>query len=138
MSEYINEVFSTISNELVANAEKQDALNSAIVGDAFYGHRGVDQKRIAREGVAWVALLLRKNADYDSSAWKRPVLAPECDVDTAMRVRMSDKIERIMSLLKKDGPEVAEESIRDTMRDLGAYCLLWLACPNDVVSEVKQ
>jgi hypothetical protein len=119
---------------------EDDAIqsNKTVVVDALDGNRGLDQFRIAKEGIAWVSLLLRKNADYDSSAWKRPVLAPECDVDTAMRVRMSDKIERIMSLLKKDGPEVAEESIRDTMRDLGAYCLLWLACPNDVVSEVKQ
>jgi hypothetical protein len=119
---------------------EDDAIqsNKTVVVDALDGNRGLDQFRIAKEGIAWVSLLLRKNADYDSSAWKRPVLAPECDVDTAMRVRMSDKIERIMSLLKKDGPEVAEESIRDTMRDLGAYCLLWLACPNDVVSEVRQ
>jgi hypothetical protein len=107
-----------------------------ITMDAIRGIRGPDQQRIATEGLAWLSLLLRKNADYGSSAWKKPVLAPECDVDTAMRVRMSDKIERIQSLLAKDGPEVAEESIRDTMRDLGAYCLLWLACPNDVVSEV--
>jgi hypothetical protein len=106
-----------------------------ITMDAIRGIRGPDQQRIATEGLAWLSLLLRKNADYGSSAWKKPVLAPECDVDTAMRVRMSDKIERIQSLLAKDGPEVAEESIRDTMRDLGAYCLLWLACPNDKVVE---
>ena len=106
-----------------------------VFDQALRGIRGPDQQRIANEGLAWVSLLLRKNADYGTSAWKKPVLAPECDVDTAMRVRMSDKIERIQSLLAKDGPEVAEESIRDTMRDLGAYCLLWLACPNDKVVE---
>jgi hypothetical protein len=44
---------------------------------------------------------------------------------------MSDKIERITSLLSKDDPEVVDESIRDTVRDLGAYCLLWLVCPQE-------
>jgi hypothetical protein len=100
---------------------------------AFCNERGPDQRRIADEGVKWLGMLLRKNADYGCSAWQPPILAPECDVDTAMRVRMSDKIARLTSLLQKDGPEVAEESIRDTMRDLGAYCLLWLACPNEVL-----
>lgn len=109
--------------------ERQGAIDRLVVEEAWLGNRGPDQERIAKEGLAWVSLLLRKNADYGSSAWKAPVLAPECDVDTAMRVRMSDKIERIQSLLSKDGAEVAEESIRDTIRDLGAYCLLWLACP---------
>ena len=112
---------------------EDDAIqsNKTVVVDALDGNRGLDQFRIAKEGIAWVSLLLRKNADYDSSAWKRPVLAPECDTDTAMRVRMSDKIERITSLLSKGDPEVVDESIRDTVRDLGAYCLLWLACPQE-------
>jgi hypothetical protein len=99
------------------------------VSSALSGERGPDQQRIAEEGIKWLALLLRKNADYGGSAWQPPVLAPECDADTAMRVRMSDKIARITSLLQKGGPEVAEESIRDTMRDLRAYYLLWLTQP---------
>lgn len=113
--------------------ERQLLIDRQVMNEALLGRRGKDQERIAREGLAWVALLLRKNADYGSSAWQPPVLAPECDPDTAMRVRMSDKVARIQSLLAKDTAEVAEESIRDTMRDLGAYCLLWLACPNEVI-----
>lgn len=100
-----------------------------LIAKAMNGDQGDGQQRIAEEGAAWVALLLRKNSDYGSSAWKAPVLAPECDSDAAMRVRMSDKIERICSLLPKGDPEVSSESLEDTIRDLGAYCLLWLTRP---------
>jgi len=131
MSDSFNEYETELHQAIEDPAERQNALNFLVMEDAFLGKRGPDQERIAREGVAWVALLLRKNADYGSSAWKRPVLAPECDTDTAMRVRMSDKIERITSLLSKGDPEVVDESIRDTVRDLGAYCLLWLVCPQE-------
>lgn len=99
-----------------------------LIVSAMDGDRGVDQQRIAEEGAAWVALLLRKNSDYGSAAWKNPVLAPECNSDSAMRVRMSDKIERIQSLLSKGEAEVSE-SLEDTVRDLGSYCLLWLTRP---------
>ena len=131
MSESFNEHETELHQAIEDPAERQNALNFLVMEDALLGRRGPDQERIAKEGIAWVSLLLRKNADYGGSAWKRPVLAPECDTDTAMRVRMSDKIERITSLLSKGDPEVVDESIRDTVRDLGAYCLLWLACPQE-------
>lgn len=110
--------------------ERQELIDQALVRDAWLGKRGDSQEKIAKEGIAWLALLLRKNQDYGSSAWKRPVLAPECDQESAIRVRMSDKIERIGSLLSKRKHEVKQESLRDTIRDLGAYCLLWLIGPN--------
>ncbi len=57
------------------------------------------------------------------------MLAPECDPGIAIRVRMSDKINRLTQLLKASGTEV-DESFDDTLRDLGAYCILELARPN--------
>ncbi len=99
-----------------------------LVVAAFCGERGAEQKHIAFEVAAWGAMLLRKNADYGSSVWRTPLLAPECDPGTAIRVRISDKIARLQSLLAKPA-EVASESIEDTLRDLGAYCLLELARP---------
>lgn len=99
------------------------------VVEALHGTRGDDQGRIAEVGIRWLATLLRKNADYGSSAWKAPILAPECDVAAAIRVRMGDKVERIRSLLSKGGAEVASESLEDTVGDLGSYCLLLLARP---------
>ncbi len=98
--------------------------------EALSGSRGADQKRIAETGVEWIETILSKNADYGSSVFEVPELAPECNADAAIRVRMSDKINRIRSLLKRP-PEVAGESLADSMRDLGAYCLLWLARPSD-------
>ena len=100
-----------------------------LIREALESIRGPDQERIAVEGMKWVALLLRKNSDYGNSVWKPPILAPECSVSTAIRVRMSDKIERITNLLKSGSQEVVSESIDDTLRDLGAYCLLELCRP---------
>lgn len=99
-----------------------------LLADALTGVRGVDQARIAVEVLRWGAMLLRKNRDYGSSAWQRPLLAPDCDSGVAIRVRMSDKINRLVSLLEGEA-EIADESVDDTLRDLGAYCLLELARP---------
>lgn len=101
--------------------------------DALTGCRGPEQKRIAETGIAWIALLLRKNRDYGCSVWQVPTLAPECNPDAAIRVRMSDKITRLQTLLSVTGGPEVDESIGDTIRDLGAYCLLWQAMPKDEV-----
>lgn len=101
-----------------------EVLQTALTGD-----RGADQESIAREVIKWGAMLLRKNRDYGSSVWQSPILAPECTPGTAIRVRMSDKLNRLMTLLVQP-PEVVNESIDDTLRDLGAYCLLELARPD--------
>jgi len=102
-----------------------------IVLRADHGDRGADQKLIAEEGLTWIALMLRKNKDYGSAIFKPAVLAPDVEVTATIRVRMSDKISRLSHLLKDNDPEV-EESIDDTVRDLGAYCLLYL------VSKAKE
>lgn len=98
------------------------------IEDALAGKRGAGQTAIAREVVRWGALMLRKNSDYGGAVWDRPLLAPECDPGVAIRVRMSDKLSRLISLLQRPA-EVNDESIDDTLRDLGAYCLLELARP---------
>ena len=110
--------------------DEEKALDDAmyILEESLTGNRGSDQLAIAQEVVRWGALLLRKNADYGSSVWRSPILAPDCDPGVAIRVRMSDKINRLASLLDRPG-EVADESLDDTLRDLGAYCLLELARP---------
>lgn len=106
-----------------------------VLEEALAGIRGPDQQRIATVGVDWIGLLLAKNSDYGSSAWKEPFLAPGLPVSSAILVRMSDKVERIRSLIAKARgnhdaePEVEAESLRDTIADLGAYCLLYLAAP---------
>lgn len=97
-----------------------------LIEQSFSGLRGKDQQRIAATGLEWIALILRKNADYGSSVWRTPLLAPDTNPGVAIRVRMSDKIHRLQRLLAGNEQEV-NESIDDTIRDLGAYCLLYLA-----------
>lgn len=109
-------------------AGEVDQLN--VLGDALEGCRGKGQQRIARTGLEWVCLLLAKNADYGLSVWQTPYLSPDMKVTSAIRVRMSDKIERLRALVTKD-VEVTGESYEDTIRDLGAYCLLYLTRPNE-------
>lgn len=100
----------------------------SLIAEACEARHGEDQTRIAETIVQWGDLLLRKNKDYGNSVWQTPILAPDCSVSAAIRVRMSDKISRLAHLLENNNPEV-NESIDDTLRDLGAYCLLELARP---------
>ena len=104
-----------------------DMTGVELIRQALNGERGDDQQKIATAGMQIVELLLRKNRDYGGSAWKRPVLAPSLEPRTAMLCRMSDKIERIQSLLEKGGNEVKDESLNDTFRDLCGYLMLYVA-----------
>ena len=106
-----------------------------LIREAAAGQRGEDQKRIADVGLEWVELLLKKNADYGSSVWKVPILAPDCPVSAAIRVRMSDKISRINNLVA-GGKDTVGESLDDSLKDLCAYGLLYLARPKEQKQEV--
>lgn len=100
----------------------------SLLSQAWGGERGPDQEAIADAAIAWAATILRKNADYGSSVWSVPMLAPDMTAGDAILVRMTDKIHRIAALRSK-GPEVKGESLEDSIRDLGAYCLLYLSRP---------
>lgn len=77
--------------------------------------------------------LVRKNADYGSSAFKSPRLAPWISPYDAVMVRMSDKVERIENLRRKARQQsglrsrrvnMVNESIDDTALDFAAYALI--------------
>lgn len=89
------------------------------------------QRRIAIEGIAWLATLLKKNSDYGSSAWNPPALHTSLSPGDAILVRMSDKVARIANLNRPGQAASIKESIEDTIRDLGGYCLLWLIRPKE-------
>ena len=91
-----------------------------------------DQYRIAVEGLKWIKLILDKNKDYGGSVWKSPILNPSLSVSETILVRMSDKITRLSNLTQNGTPEV-NESFEDTINDLGAYCLLYLARPKNQI-----
>lgn len=87
----------------------------------------LQQKLIAEIFDDAKALALRKNKDYGGSVFSVPILAPGMSVDAAIRVRMSDKINRLTYLLAGNAPQV-DESLADTIKDLGTYCFVWLIC----------
>lgn len=99
------------------------------IREAIAGDHGPDQQRIAQHGLALIHTLLQKNADYGSSAWKPPILAPHLTAREAIQCRMSDKIERFQNLIQNPTPEV-NESIGDTMLDFGGYSILWHGAPD--------
>ena len=67
-------------------------------------------------------LCVAKNKDYGSSVQD----TYEKFGDVSYLVRITDKYNRICSLLDKEA-KVKDESIDDTIRDMANYCFLWLA-----------
>lgn len=119
---YVTQVFP----EWAKKEEVKEVNGVERIRQALNGERGEDQKKIAEAGIAIVDLLLRKNHDYGGSAWKRPMLVPSLEPRTAMLCRMSDKLERIQTLMDK-GNEVVDEKISDTFKDLCGYLMLYVA-----------
>lgn len=82
------------------------------------------QDRIRLACDALKKLLIAKNNDYGNQFQKPLALAPNVDPVTALRVRLSDKLARLLNLLDKSGGMV-DESIEDTLMDAAGYFLLW-------------
>lgn len=108
-----------------------------VIAQALRGDFGDDPQRIAVVALRWIETLINKNRDYGSSIWARPLLAPNTNCGDAILIRMSDKISRLRNLLQGGAVNVEDESIADTMIDLGAYCLLWLARPESADGGTK-
>ena len=117
---------------VVDTKQAQERIRQAVNGD-----HGEDQRRLAEQGMQLVALLLAKNTDYGGSAWQIPTLAPELSPREAIQCRMSDKVQRLQTLLSGTAPEVLE-STEDTMRDLAGYCILWLGAPQAVPEVITD
>jgi len=89
--------------------------------------------------------LQRKNHDYGDSAFKSPLLCPTMDAGSAIRVRMSDKINRLITMELCD--DIAErvsfammkqtESLFDTYLDLAGYAVLRLIELEKTVSSCQ-
>ncbi len=111
----------------MSTSEDMDRIKQALLLP-----EGHDQRRIVETAIEWAALILRKNADYGSNVWKAPLLAPNLPPGITILVWASDKLARL-GQLQRQGAEIKEESFDDTIRDLGAYCLLYLARPREDV-----
>jgi len=83
-----------------------------------------DRKLIAEAFLQAAATCLRKNADYGSSVFESPILAPGMNSQSAILVRISDKIKRMRNLFGVDASPQVDESIEDTALDAAAYAVL--------------
>lgn len=71
-------------------------------------------------------LVLKKNQDYGDSFLNKLALLPELDAETAIKVRISDKIARLKNLCYQKEISPLNESINDSIQDLIGYFALWL------------
>lgn len=113
-----NELDEIISKEILRKL-------TPLMQSAILGKSSKDQQDIAKIGLQWVNLLLGKNSDYGSTIFKAPRLRPALSPTDCVLIRMSDKIDRLTNLAL-NGKQEINESFDDTIRDLGAYCLLYL------------
>ena len=67
--------------------------------------------------------LLAKHRNYGGSAFQSPYLQPLLDPETAMKVRLSDKIARLQNLETGDQDAVGESRL-DTLLDIAGYAIL--------------
>lgn len=88
----------------------------------------VEFRKLSTEAVNTVA---KKNADYsgpDSDGFKNFKLVEQlgiCSTEVGFLVRMCDKLARLSTLVGSGAePQVADESIDDTLGDLSNYAML--------------
>ena len=76
----------------------------------------------------------RKNADYTGGSVENDAFANFrqverlgiCSTEQGFLTRMSDKMARINSFVKKGELKVKDESVEDTLLDLANYCILMI------------
>jgi len=83
------------------------------------------KKTLTKEVEDLAKLIIAKNARYGNSALTPPALCPVLTAKEGIQVRLGDKFARMRQLVETD-EVVAEEPLRDTVKDIIGYCLLWL------------
>lgn len=132
-----NDEQETVFNLLDTYVNKiKRVLQYAIVKDTPESGRA--QRAITYKMMDWTLTLLKKNMDYGSSVFQRPVLANEIEPTAAIRVRISDKINRMNKLFTSDKPLVENESLIDTVDDAGCYFALLSIALKGVVEVNKD
>lgn len=82
-----------------------------------------------------LALMAKKNKDYGNTLYEA------CDAigDIYAYCRIFDKAKRFISLIKKGfNPEIKDDTLEDTIRDLANYCNMYLAWKNRYNQEHKK
>jgi len=74
----------------------------------------------------------KKNADYagvDDNPFANFIRCEQlgiCSTETGFLTRITDKLARIASFVKKGELQVKDESVEDTLMDLANYCILMM------------
>lgn len=82
-----------------------------------------------------LALMAKKNKDYGNTLYEA------CDAigDIYAYCRIFDKAKRFISLIKSGfNPEIKDDTLEDTIRDLANYCNMYLAWKNRYNQENKK
>lgn len=82
-----------------------------------------------------LALMAKKNKDYGNTLYEA------CDAigDVYAYCRIFDKAKRFISLIKNGfNPEIKDDTLEDTIRDLANYCNMYLAWKNRYNQENKK
>lgn len=108
-----------------ATAESSRHRRVGNLGRALTGAYGPRPQLIADTVLDLLELLLAKDADYGASTSKQPILAPDVHSEAAIRVRISDKLNRLIQL-QTQAAMVKDETFEDTLRDVAGYFVLWL------------
>ena len=109
--------------EELTKLSKPQGIKNVKVEDDVINPFMEEYERIVNETVE---LCKRKNADYGSSVQD----TYEKFGNVSYLVRITDKYNRICSLLENGKVEVRDESITDTIVDLANYCFLWASSRN--------
>ena len=103
--------------ELMGLLKPQEIKNVKVKGNNPVNPFMEEYEKIVNE---IVRLCKRKNADYGSSVQD----TYEKFGDISYLTRITDKYNRICSLMTKEN-KVKDESIIDSIKDMGNYCFLW-------------
>lgn len=90
------------------------------------------QQQIIVSGLTILSQLVRKNMDYQGSAFTPPILMPKTSPIVAMCCRASDKIARLANLLSGNRKQVESETVLDTIGDLAGYSVLLYSYCNTI------
>lgn len=90
------------------------------------------QQQIIISGLMILSQLVRKNMDYQGSAFTPPILMPKTSPIVAMCCRASDKIARLANLLSGTRKQVESETVLDTIGDLAGYSVLLYSYCNTI------
>lgn len=91
-----------------------------------------------------VSITKAKNNDYTGSSddpfsnFKMVQTFGVLSVEAGMFTRMTDKLSRLASFIKKGVLEVKDESIEDTLLDLANYCILTAGYIKSKKQEVSK